>query len=111
MYIDDKKIVDDYVRMLQTGVVDTHEIAEAMNIEHTKLIGIIDSPRYNQYIKTKMVEMGLTLDGLMNTIDEYLDSERSPGVPAYSDSEIASFFNIPVRVVTYRRRFKKKNLI
>ena len=97
------KIIDDYLRLKMAGDLHFYEIAELLHIDQNLLMGILTSQQNASYIKLKMVEYGMDMNGLLRSVDGLLES--------FSDREIATLVNISEGVVRYRRRFKEKRFV
>lgn len=100
-----RKIIDDYLRLAQSGDLYFCEIANMINVDQRSLLAILSSIKNQSYIKLKMVEFGMDFNGIWHSVDNLINKGQ------FTDAEIASLFNVSERAVRYRRHFKEKNLV
>ena len=99
------KYIDDYLRLKLAGDLHFSEIAELIHVDPKVLIGILTTQQNASYIKTKMMEYGMDMNGILRSVDNLIAKGE------FTDQEIASLINIDERIVRYRRRFKEKNFV
>ena len=97
------KIIDDYLRLKQAGDLHFNEIAELLHVNPNLLMGVLTTQKNASYIKLKMMEYGMDMNGILRSVDGLLKS--------FTDREIATLVNIDEGVVRFRRRFKEKNIV
>jgi hypothetical protein len=105
LYEETCKIIDNYLRLKQAGDLHFNEIAELIHVNPNMLMDILTTPRNAPYIKMKMVEYGMDMNGILRSVDSMITSNK------FTDLEIASLMNIGERFVRYRRRFKEKHFV
>lgn len=102
---DVNRIIDDYLRLKQAGDLHLYEIAELIHVDPKVLMGILTTQQNASYIKIKMMEYGMDMNGILKSVDNLIKSNT------FTDQEIASLLNVSERMVRYRRRFKNKNFV
>lgn len=101
----DKRFIEDYLRLLQTGDLSFDEICPLIQVDSNYLKSLLCNPKYKSFVTETAQAFQMTYKDIWNRVDHYLRQ----GV--FSDEEIAYFLNVPFNQVCLRKRFLAKRLI